>query len=57
MARVEPGSPEDSYLWHKINGTHESVGGTGGQMPLNETPLDTATLTVIETWIREGCPE
>lgn len=33
---VMPSEPEQSYLWHKIAGSHleASVGGNGGQMPL-----------------------
>ncbi len=54
MARVEPGDPDNSYMWHKINGTHMKVGGIGGQMPLMMTPLGETDLATIETWIVEG---
>lgn len=30
---VAPGSREDSYLWHKVAGTHLEVGGAGDRMP------------------------
>ena len=31
LHRIEPGSPEKSYLFHKISGTQDSVGGSGGK--------------------------
>ena len=33
MNRVTPNKPDLSYLVHKIQGTHEDVGGSGSQMP------------------------
>jgi hypothetical protein len=33
LVLVEPGSPDDSYLWHKVLGTHALVGGAGARMP------------------------
>ena len=56
LLRVQAGSPNDSYLWHKLNGTQASVGGTGGSMPAGvmATPLDPATLALIEQWILQG---
>ena len=54
MSLVEPGDSENSYLWHKLNGTHQSVGGAGSQMPLSGSPLSAAELSVVETWINDG---
>jgi hypothetical protein len=65
MNRVEPGEPEQSYLWHKLNGTHLNAGGTGEPMPkawsfsegsgtIDHYPLDTADLELVETWILQG---
>ncbi len=54
LSRVEPFDPNASYLWHKLNGTQLSVGGTGQTMPIMGPPLDAATLALIEQWILEG---
>lgn len=51
---VEPGSPEKSYLYAKLLGTHESVGGSGLQMPPQQGPLDAADIEAIRRWIAEG---
>jgi hypothetical protein len=54
---VEPYAPEDSYLWHKLEGTFGDVGGSGSQMPLGSAPLDDADLDAVETWILQGAHE
>ena len=54
LDRIEPGDPEASYLVHKIRGTQSSVGGSGVQMPATGTPLPTATINVIRSWVRAG---
>ena len=54
LDRIEPGSPVDSYLWNKVNGTQNSVGGSGGQMPLAGCCLDQTQLDTLETWINDG---
>ena len=54
MFRIRPGSPDDSYLWHKLNGTHLSVGGDGVRMPKDEPALSSADLDDIEQWILDG---
>ncbi len=69
MNLVEPGSLEESYLWHKLNGTHEDVAPGTLQMPVetddppgtvNATymtvPLPQADLDTIEEWIVGGAP-
>lgn len=53
MQRVTPGSPEDSYLWHKLNGTQASVGGSGLDMPKLDS-LSNGEMTRIELWIIGG---
>ena len=53
LARVLPGRPSQSYLWHKLEGTQLSVGGEGDQMPQGAT-LAQSELDVIRAWIVEG---
>ena len=53
MALVEPFALNESYLWHKVSGTHLEVGGTGEIMP-STLPLDAEQLAVIERWIAGG---
>lgn len=53
LLRIDPGKPEESYLIHKLEGSHIQVGGTGEQMPTTE-PLDKALINVIRQWISEG---
>jgi hypothetical protein len=53
LLRVKPGDPTDSYIVHKIKGP---PGIVGGQMPLNEKPLDQATMDAIMQWISNGAP-
>lgn len=50
---IAPGDPEQSYLFHKIAGTHGEAGGLGERMPLGG-PLSDADIAVIEDWIL-GC--
>ena len=38
MKRIEAGSKEDSYLFHKLRGTHLDVGGSGLRMPRSGPP-------------------
>lgn len=53
MPRVDPGNPEGSYLWLKLIGDHESVGGSGQRMPLSGA-IDGDSLDLVERWIRTG---
>jgi hypothetical protein len=50
LMRVSPGDPENSYLYHKLEG--EDI--TGQRMPLNGTPLTEGQIRVIERWIETG---
>ena len=51
VLRIAAGDPDNSYLVRKIEG---AAGISGGQMPLGETPLPQATITVIRQWIADG---
>jgi hypothetical protein len=51
MPRVTPGDAAKSYLLHKLDGTHEKVGGSGDRMPLGADPLSAADIATIQTWI------
>ncbi len=56
MDRIEPGDPDHSYLWHKVNDTHLTVSGSGTSMPpgVGGVSLDADTLAVLEAWILGG---
>ncbi len=56
MPRVTPGNLEESYLWQKLNDTHESVGGSGNWMPIGN-PLDERRLAIVRRWIEGGALE
>ena len=53
MRRVEPGSPDRSYLYHKITGTQAAVGGSGDPMPKGGR-LSDAEIQTIRDWIAQG---
>lgn len=53
---VDPGSHEDSYLWHKLNGSQGSVGGMGGRMPRDAEPWPPALIDGVAAWIDDGAP-
>ena len=55
LLRILPGRPSGSYLWHKLQGTQESVGGSGETMP-KEGALPDGGLDQIRAWILEGAP-
>lgn len=60
LLRVAPGAPEQSYLLHKLRGTHASVGGTGVRMPFGDIeadPLPPEEETMIKAWIEQGAPD
>lgn len=57
MVRVKPGAPEDSYLLHKLTGTHLDQGGTGTRMPQGFPPLTDAQVDLISQWIAQGAPD
>ncbi len=51
MSRVEPGAPERSYLWLKLEGRHHAAGGYGEQIPVVWTDEERMR---IQTWIEQG---
>lgn len=55
MARVTPGASEDSYLVHKLDGTHVEAGGSGDAMP-PDLPfgLDPGEIDRVRAWIDAG---
>lgn len=54
MPRVTPGDIENSYLAHKILGTHEDVGGSGSKMPPSGRLRDNEVEAIL-AWIN-NCP-
>lgn len=54
MRRVRPSLPDSSYLVHKVQGTHASVGGNGDRMPLGGAPLTDAEIARLRGWILLG---
>jgi hypothetical protein len=39
MKRIAPGDKDASYLFHKLRGTHQTVGGSGMRMPRTGPPF------------------
>ena len=57
MDRIEPFNSAQSYLMHKLDGTHLGVGGSGVQMPAFSTPLAQDVRDSIRAWINSGAPQ
>ena len=57
LLRVDPGSPDSSYLYLKLIGTGESVGGSGLQMPFAQPSLDPDQIETIRLWIEQGAKQ
>ena len=55
MMRVAPGDPDTSYLFHKMLGSQQNVGGSGTSMP-PELRLSNDELEVVRLWILDGAP-
>ena len=53
MDRVAPSQLANSYLFHKLDGTQQDVGGTGQQMPINGS-LTADELGLVNQWIIDG---
>lgn len=51
MKRIAKGDHTKSYLWHKVNGTHSTVGGTGARMPKGGTALTATELDRLAKYI------
>ena len=56
LNRIEPGDPDASYAWLKINGLHRGQGGAGSRMPPTGNPLPDDQKAVIRAWIEDGAP-
>ena len=54
MNRVTPNQPDNSYLVHKVQGTHLAAGGSGSRMPLGRSPLSQSDIDLIRAWIQAG---
>jgi Ca2+-binding RTX toxin-like protein len=50
LKRVKPSDPDNSYLVHKIEGT----AAVGARMPLGQSPLSAAQISLIRQWIVAG---
>ncbi|MDC0674474.1 hypothetical protein [Nannocystis radixulma] len=53
MQLVEPGDASNSYLWHKMDNTHKSVGGEGKKMPPGGL-LGQSEREIVQQWIDQG---
>jgi hypothetical protein len=51
---VDPGAPDNSYLYIKLIDSGESVGGSGRLMPIQQPPLDPGQIETIRLWIEQG---
>ena len=54
MPLVTVNDPSQSYLYHKVAGTHASVGGSGTQMPKNQAAMSASQIAMVEQWILDG---
>ncbi len=54
MDRIEPFDTANSYVWHKLEGTQRTVGGSGVRMPQNGPYLNAQQMDLIEAWILDG---
>ena len=54
---VDPGSPDDSYLYAKLKGVSGTNFSVTANMPKNNSTLSSSNLDKIETWIEEGAPQ
>lgn len=61
VLRVKPGDPDHSYMYAKLTGQQEALGGSGDRMPAGEAliapPLPDDEIALIRTWIEEGAPD
>ncbi len=53
MDEIEPGDLDNSYLWHKLQGTHLDVAGSGSKMPKTGA-MSVSELDTVEGWILAG---
>ncbi len=55
MKRIEPGKPEQSYLYLKGINRHLQAGGSGWFMPLG-TGMTPELADTLRRWIEQGAP-
>ena len=55
MALIEPGNHLQSYLWHKVAGTHGIAGGLGRRMPVSHSWSE-EDIELLARWIDLGAP-
>jgi len=54
---VDPGNPDNSYIWRKLDGSQASVGGSGSEMPLgNAGAISASQEDALRAWILSGAP-
>jgi hypothetical protein len=53
---IEPNKPEESYLYLKLAGGFEEVGGVGTLMPPATGLADQAQIDLVKEWILAGAP-
>ena len=56
MMLVDPGDPQNSYLFLKITDRHLEAGGSGRRCPIGQPPLPPSEVDSIRTWIRALAP-
>jgi hypothetical protein len=56
LVLVKPGSPEESYLLHKLLGSQAQAGGSGARMPTGSS-LPQTQISLIQQWISAGANE
>ena len=54
---VAPCDSDASYLWHKVNNTQSTVGGSGSRMPPSGSGLSSGNLAILESWIEDCAVE
>ncbi|MET0343102.1 MAG: hypothetical protein ABW252_18990 [Polyangiales bacterium] len=59
LARVQPGTATDSFLYQKLRAASEpgSVQIAGSPMPVGTSPLTANELEAIQIWIKQGAPK
>lgn len=57
LKRVDPSDPDNSYVIHKLEGTHTSAGGSGAQMPKDANALSDEQINAIREWIENGADD
>ena len=53
MNYITANDVDNSYLIHKVKGTHLDVGGGGQAMPMG-TPMSESDIAILETWVSTG---